>query len=146
MTTFSNLFAVKTYFCFTAYHIHHLQLGFLPLKNASCEACHRPTSQALKTATNRPLWGRTFIGCGKSSDVFRCLPLQVILSYHWPWHSEFFQKHFLLKKGKEENEFLSVYNKVGCRVVFTHPQKWLMFQSNDWLWPLHCSGKLRKKL
>ena len=35
----------------------------------------------------------------------------------------FFQKHFLLKKGKEENEFLSVYNKVGCRVVFTHPQK-----------------------
>ena len=146
MTIFSNLFAIKTYFCFTAYHINHLQLGFLSLKNASCEACHRPTSQALKTATNRPLWGRTFIGCGKSSYVFRCLPLQVILSYHWPWHSEFFQKHYLLKKGKEENEFLSVYNKVGCRIVFTHPQKWLMFQSNDWLWPLHCSGKLIKKL
>ena len=51
--------------------LSHLSLivSFLSLKNASCEAYHRPTSQALETATNRPLWGRTFIGCGESSDA-----------------------------------------------------------------------------
>ena len=40
--------------------------------------------------------------------------------------SRIVQKHYLLKKKKkrkEKNEFLSVSNKVGCRIVFTHPPK-----------------------
>ena len=42
------------------------------------------------------------------------------------------QGHYLFKKKrKEKNELLSVSNKVGCRIVFTHPPKRLMYQSND---------------
>ena len=78
MTPYSNLFSIKTYFCFTAYQSYPLIVSFLSLKIVSCEACHRPTSQALKTAASSPLGGRTFISCRKSSDASAA---------NWTWRS-----------------------------------------------------------
>ena len=55
-----------------------LIVSFLSLKIVSCEACHHPRRQALKTAANRPLRGWTFIGCRNSSDASAA---------NWTWRS-----------------------------------------------------------
>ena len=55
-----------------------------------------------------------------SSDVSHCKLLYHITGLGIQNCSETL---FIKKKRKEKNEFLSVCNKVGCRMVFTHPQK-----------------------
>ena len=112
MTTFSNLFALKTYFRFTAYHIHPLQLGFLslkmpPVKRATAPPPHKPGAEnGYEQTSLRPDLHRLW-------KILRCLPMSPTTSYSIISLALAFRivrKHYLFKKKekKKMNFFLFV--------------------------------------